>query len=72
MRKAVVYARVVPYICMVLIVAGVVFYVGYAIDRNNRALCKLTVRIEEVGTNGPLVEDVRELNKEYHCKRLVR
>lgn len=72
MRHAVTYARVVPYICMVLMLGAVIFYVGYAIDKNNRALCKLTVRIEEVGTNGPLVEDVKELNKEYHCKRLVR
>ena len=57
-----VYAFGLLLIATILAVAGVFTYVGYAIHQNNRPLCRLTVGIEEVGTNQRLAPEVRLLN----------
>ncbi len=72
MNKSVVYARVVPYVCVILALAGVVFYVGHAISENNKPLCRLTVKIEDGKRAGPEVaEEVKAINHDLHCRKLV-
>jgi hypothetical protein len=65
-------ALIIVLLSGVLANAAMIFYVGRAIEQNNVPLCRLTVKIEDVSQNAPLIKEVQDLNKDYHCHLLVR
>lgn len=82
MNRAVVYARVMPYICIILALGAVVFYVGYAIDQNNKRTCRLYELIYQPQPDTPVPNpanprekrasevrsEVGKLINEYDCR----
>lgn len=65
------YSLLVVFLSGILANVAVVIYVGRSIEQNNIPLCRLTVKIEDVSQNAPLIKEVKDLNKDYHCRSLV-
>lgn len=82
MNWRIAYARVMPYICIMLAIAATIFYVGYAIEENNKKTCRLYEIIYQPSPTAPIPDpndptqeraseirkEVGKLVSEFNCR----